>query len=50
MIAGLTAYASRGHIARAALESTAYQVYDLGVAMVADLGEALPASCGSTAG
>ena len=39
---GLTRYASRGHIARAALESTAYQVYDLGDAMVADLGRALP--------
>ena len=43
VIAGLTAYASRGNIARAALESTAYQVYDLGEAMVADLGVALPA-------
>jgi glycerol kinase len=43
VIAGLTAYASRGHIARAALESTAYQVYDLEVAMEADLGETLPA-------
>jgi glycerol kinase len=42
VIAGLTAYASRGNIARAALESTAYQVYDLGEAMVADLGAALP--------
>jgi len=42
VIAGLTTYVSRGHIARAALEATAYQVYDLGVAMVADLGEALP--------
>jgi glycerol kinase len=43
VIAGLTAYASRGNIARAALESTAYQVYDLGVAMAADLGRPLPA-------
>jgi glycerol kinase len=43
VIAGLTGYATRGHIARAALESTAYQVYDLGAAMVGDLGEALPA-------
>ena len=43
VIAGLTQYASRGNIARAALEATAYQVHDLGVAMVADLGEALPA-------
>jgi glycerol kinase len=42
VIAGLTGYASRGHIARAALESTAYQVYDLGVAMAADLGGPLP--------
>jgi glycerol kinase len=42
IIAGLTAYVSRGNIARAALESTAYQVYDLGVAMAADLGTALP--------
>ena len=42
IIAGLTAYASRGNIARAALESTAYQVYDLGVAMAADLGAPLP--------
>ncbi len=43
VIAGLTSYASRGNIARAALESTAYQVYDLGVAMAADLGRPLPA-------
>ena len=42
VIAGLTGYVSRGNIARAALESTAYQVYDLGVAMAADLGQALP--------
>jgi glycerol kinase len=42
VIAGLTRYATRAHIARAALESTAYQVYDLGDAMVADLGRALP--------
>ena len=42
IIAGLTAYASRGNIARAALESTAYQVYDLCVAMAADLGGPLP--------
>jgi glycerol kinase len=43
VIAGLTRYATRAHIARAALEATAYQVFDLGDAMVADLGEALPA-------
>ena len=42
IIAGLTAYVTRGHIARAALESTAYQVYDLCEAMAADLGTALP--------
>jgi glycerol kinase len=42
VIAGLTAYASRGNIARAALEATAYQVYDLGVAMAGDLGGPLP--------
>jgi len=42
IIAGLTAYATRAHIARAALEATAYQVNDLCVAMVADLGTALP--------
>jgi glycerol kinase len=41
IIAGLTSYASRGHIARAALESTAYQVYDLSVAMAADLDTSL---------
>jgi glycerol kinase len=43
VIAGLTGYATRAHIARAALEATAYQVYDLGAAMVGDLGDALPA-------
>ena len=43
VIAGLSSYATRGNIARAALESTAYQVHDLGVAMVADLGRDLPA-------
>jgi glycerol kinase len=42
IIAGLTAYATRGHIARAALEATAYQVFDLCEAMAADLGAALP--------
>ena len=43
VIAGLTRFATRAHIARAALESTAYQVYDLGEAMTADLGADLPA-------
>jgi glycerol kinase len=42
IIAGLTRYATRAHIARAALESVAYQVYDLGEAMAADLDEPLP--------
>ena len=42
IIAGLTAYATRGHIARAALEATAYQVFDLCEAMAADLGTPLP--------
>ncbi len=42
VIAGLTRYATKAHIARAALESTAYQVVDLGAAMVADLGAELP--------
>ena len=42
VIAGLTRFATKGHIARAALEATAYQVYDLGEAMAADLGTALP--------
>jgi glycerol kinase len=43
VIAGLTRYATRGHIARAALESTAYQVADLGEAMALDLGAPFPA-------
>ena len=42
VIAGLTAYATRGHVARAALEATAYQVNDLCEAMAADLGGPLP--------
>jgi glycerol kinase len=42
VIAGLTRFATKGHIARAALEATAFQVADLGEAMVADLGAALP--------
>ncbi len=41
VIAGLTAFATRGHIARAALEATAYQVSDLCEAMAADLGSSL---------
>ncbi|HEV8403637.1 MAG TPA: glycerol kinase GlpK [Candidatus Limnocylindrales bacterium] len=42
VIAGLTGHATRGHIARAALEATGYQVNDLAVAMMADLGADLP--------
>jgi glycerol kinase len=38
LIAGLTAYASRSHIARAALESTAYQTRDVLGAMEQDCG------------
>jgi glycerol kinase len=41
VIAGLTRYATRAHIARAALESTAYQVRDVVDAMQADSGIAL---------
>ena len=36
MIVGLTRFANKGHIARAALEATAYQTYDLVEAMLAD--------------
>ncbi len=42
VIAGLTRFSTRAHIARAALEATAYQVADLGAAMAADLGASLP--------
>jgi glycerol kinase len=38
VITGLTRYATAGHIARAALESTAYQTRDVLDAMVADSG------------
>jgi glycerol kinase len=38
VITGLTRFADRGHIARAALESTAYQTRDVLDAMVADSG------------
>ena len=36
IVAGLTRYANKGHIARAALESTAYQTRDVLVAMEKD--------------
>ncbi len=42
IIAGLTRFSTKAHIARAALEATAYQVADLGAAMAADLGAPLP--------
>ena len=38
VIAGLTRFVTRDHIARAALEATAYQVWELDAAMQADLG------------
>lgn len=38
IIAGLTRFSTKAHIARAALESTAYQVLELEEAMAADLG------------
>jgi glycerol kinase len=38
VIVGLTRFANKGHIARAALEATAYQTYDLADAMLADMG------------
>ena len=38
VIAGLTRYANKGHIARAALEATAYQTRDVLDAMRADSG------------
>ena len=40
-IVGLTRYVNRGHLARAALEATAYQTVDVVEAMVADSGVAL---------
>jgi glycerol kinase len=41
IIAGLTRYANRGHIARAALEATAYQTRDVLAAMHSDSGIAI---------
>ena len=43
MIAGLTRFATRAHIARAALEATAYQTRDVVDAMAADSGVRLAA-------
>jgi glycerol kinase len=42
VIAGLTRYVNRGHIARAALEATAYQTVELAEAMVKDTGSGFP--------
>jgi glycerol kinase len=41
VIAGLTAYVTKGHLARAALEATAWQVRDVVDAMAADSGVSL---------
>ena len=43
VIVGLTHHAGRGHIARSALEATAFQVRDVFAAMQADAGLRLPA-------
>src|SRR5699024_10025627 len=40
-IIGLTSYATAGHIARAALDATAYQTLDVVAAVAADAGETL---------
>jgi glycerol kinase len=40
VIVGLTRFSNKGHIARAALEATAYQTYELVQAMLADTGVA----------
>jgi glycerol kinase len=49
IIAGLTRYSTKAHIARAALEATAYQVLDLETAMAADLGLDAGAATAATA-
>lgn len=41
VIAGLTAYVNKGHIARAALEAVAWQTREVVAAMAADAGQAL---------
>jgi glycerol kinase len=38
VIVGLTRFSTKGHIARAVLEASAYQTYDLAQAMLADTG------------
>jgi glycerol kinase len=42
IIGGLTRFSTKAHIARAALEATAYQIADLASAMAADLATPLP--------
>jgi len=48
VIVGLTRFANKGHIARAALEATAYQTLDLAEAMLAHTGLEQLGSCGPT--
>ena len=43
VLVGLTRYANRGHIARAALEATAYQTREVVAAMAQDSGVELTA-------
>ena len=38
VIAGLTSFVTKGHLARAALESTAWQIRDVVAAMAAESG------------
>src|SRR5262249_29722550 len=49
VIAGLTGYVTKGHLARAALEATAWQVRDVADAMAADATEAGMGDGGLTA-
>jgi glycerol kinase len=46
VIVGLTRFANKGHIARAALEATAYQTLDLAEGMIADTGLEQLGDCG----
>ncbi|MFN2594897.1 MAG: glycerol kinase GlpK [Actinomycetota bacterium] len=43
VVAGLTGYATKAHVARAALEAAAYQSFELAEAMLADMGPPAPA-------
>ena len=49
LIVGLTRYANRGHIARAALEATAFQTHEVLEAMEKDSGIPDQANCAPTA-